>query len=230
MNTNEKHIIIIEDDKRLNQMIADMLNEENYRITSIYDGLTAITAINSKQPDIVLLDMMLPGCDGLEVLRNIEKLFSGVIIMITAKNDSFLEVSALNLGVHDFITKPIRPHVLLAKISALSRLNQNKNIINKNNIVIQDLSIDANKRELRLDNKLVDITSGEYEIIIYFMRNPSIIINRDKIIKDIRNIEYDGEDRSIDMRISSLRKKLNDTQPPYKYIKTIRAQGYILTV
>ncbi|MFT6900328.1 MAG: DNA-binding response OmpR family regulator [Colwellia sp.] len=230
MNTNEKHIIIIEDDKRLNQMIAGMLKEENYRTTSIYDGLTAISAINSEHPDIVLLDMMLPGCDGLEVLRKIDKLFLGVIIMITAKSDCFLEVSALNLGVHDFITKPIRPHVLLAKISALSRLNQNKIIVDQNIIIVQNLRVDANKRELRLDNKLVDITSGEYEIIIYFMRNPSTILNRDKIIKDIRNIEYDGEDRSIDMRISSLRKKLNDTQPPYKYIKTIRTQGYILTV
>jgi DNA-binding response OmpR family regulator len=228
MDTNEKHIAIVEDDKRLNEMMAELLRNERYKVSQVYDGLSAISTINNQLPDIVLLDMMLPGCDGLEVLRKINNDFSGIIIMITAKKDDFLEVSALNLGVHDFITKPVRPHVLLARLAALSRLNQKETQVGKETIKVQNLSINVNKRELRLAGRLIDITSAEYEIILYFMHNPATILNRDMIIKEIRKIQYDGLDRSIDMRISSLRKKLDDTRPPYKYIKTIRAQGYIL--
>jgi DNA-binding response OmpR family regulator len=228
MDTNKKHITIVEDDIRLNEMMADLLSNEGYRTNQVYDGLTAISTINNQRPDIILLDMMLPGCDGLAVLRNISHDFSGIIIMITAKKDDFLEVSALNLGVHDFITKPVRPHILLARLGALSRLNTKDIQVGQETIKVQNLSININQRELRLAGKVIDITSAEYDIILYFMRNPATILNRDMIIKEVRKIEYDGLDRSIDMRISSLRKKLDDTRPPYKYIKTIRAQGYIL--
>jgi len=224
----DKHIIIVEDDQRLNHMMSEMLSSEGYQTTSIFEGVAAIEAIEAQQPDIVLLDMMLPGCDGLAVLRGISEKFAGIILMITAKKDDFLEVSALNLGVHDYITKPVRPHILLARIKALSRLNNNNRTTNSEFIKVQDLKVDVNRRMLFLGDEAIDITDAEYEIIIYFMSNPGIILNREMIINEIRKIDYDGFDRSIDMRISSLRKKLNDTAPPYKYIKTIRAKGYIL--
>ena len=228
MEIKDKHILIVEDDVRLCQMMAKMLQDEFYQVTCVYDGLSAISSITTIQPDIVLLDMMIPGCNGLEVLRKINGKFSGIIVMITAENDELLEVSALNLGVHDYLTKPIRPHILLAKLRALSRLNQQQELIDDNLIRVQDLSINVNSRTLYLGERLIDITAAEYEIILFFMRNPAIILNREMIIKEIRNIDYDGLDRSIDMRISSLRKKLDDVIPPYKYIKTIRAKGYIL--
>ena len=224
----DKHIIVVEDDQRLNHMMSEMLSSEGYQTTSIFDGLAAIEAIANQQPDIVLLDMMLPGCDGLAVLRGISEKFTGIILMITAKKDAFLEVSALNLGVHDYITKPVRPHILLARIKALSRLNSNNRTTNSELIKVQNLKIDVNSRIFFLGDDAIEITDAEYEIILYFMSNPGIILNREMIINEIRKIEYDGFDRSIDMRISSLRKKLNDTAPPYKYIKTIRAKGYML--
>ncbi|MFT5755693.1 MAG: DNA-binding response OmpR family regulator [Alteromonadaceae bacterium] len=224
----DKHILIVEDDKRLNQMMAEMLSSEGYQISQVFDGLSAIDAIKNQRPDIVLLDMMLPGCDGLAVLRGITDKFSGIILMITAKKDDYLEVSALNLGVHDYIAKPVRPHILLARIKALSRLNENNRTVTSALLKVQDLKIDINNRLLFLGDDIIDITDAEYEIIHYFMSNSGIILNREMILKEIRKIDYDGLDRSIDMRISSLRKKLNDTSPPYKYIKTIRAKGYIL--
>ncbi len=224
----DKHIIIVEDDKRLNQMMAEMLSSEGYQVTQVFDGLSAIDTIENQRPDIVLLDMMLPGCDGLAVLRGIRDKFTGIILMITAKKDDYLEVSALNLGVHDYITKPVRPHILLARIKALSRLNENNRAVSSEVLKVQDLKLDINNRLLFLSDNVIDVTDGEYEIIHYFMSNPGIILNREMIINEIRKIEYDGLDRSIDMRISSLRKKLQDTSPPYKYIKTIRAKGYIL--
>jgi len=228
MSITADHVLIVEDDKRLNQMVADMLRSENYQTSSLYDGTSAIAFINSKQPDIVLLDMMLPNSDGLQVLRNINKRFTGIILMITARTEELLEVSALNLGVHDFLTKPVRPHILLAKLKALSRLNK-KNPTSMDDVLeVQNLLINKNTREFYLDDELVGLTTAEYEILLLFMRSPAVILSREMIISEIRKIEYDGLDRSIDMRISSLRKKLDDTIAPYKYIKTVRGKGYIL--
>ena len=228
MTTELNNLLIVEDDKRLNQMMANMLSAEQYIVSSVYDGLTAISHINKQQPDIVLLDMMLPGCDGLQVLQKIAGNFTVIILMITAKNDETLELSALNLGVHDYITKPVRPHLLLARLKALSRLVQTTHTSNNDIITVQDLSININSRELYMGETLLDISEAEYEIMLYFILHPATIINREMLLKDVRKIEYDGIDRSIDMRISSLRKKLKDSKPPYKYIKTVRAKGYIL--
>lgn len=228
MTIQKNKLLIVEDDKRLSQMMANMLNKEQYQVSCVYDGLAAISHINCQQPDIVLLDMMLPGCDGLEVLQKISNHFTGIILMITAKNDEALELSALNLGVHDYITKPVRPHLLLARLKALSRLAQTTHTSNDTVITVQNLSINSNSRELYLGEVLVDISEAEYEIMLYFMLHPATIINREMLLKDVRKIDYDGIDRSIDMRISSLRKKLKDSKPPYKYIKTVRAKGYIL--
>ncbi|MBE0359854.1 response regulator transcription factor [Pseudoalteromonas aliena] len=228
MKIKDKQILIVEDDIRLCEMMAEMLREEFYKVNCVNDGISAISSIIANQPDIVLLDMNLPGCNGLDILRKINGQFTGIILMITADNSEILEVSALNLGIHDFIIKPIRPHVLLAKLRALYRLTHQNELAENHLIKIQDLTININSRTFFVGEKTVSITAAEYEIILYFMNNPAIIHTREMIIKKIRNIEYDGLDRSIDMRISSLRRKLNDAIPPYKYIKTIRAKGYIL--
>ncbi|WP_430519683.1 response regulator transcription factor [Aliivibrio sp.] len=228
LNSNEQHVLVVEDDQRLNQMMSEMLRSESYRVSSEFDGLSAINTIIEEQPDIILLDMGLPGCNGLDVLRRVGHAFSGVIIMITAENDEMLEVSALNLGVHDFLTKPVRPHILLAKLRSLSRLKQQDSPHQDHLLCVQDLSIDTNERTLFIGDNPVDVTTAEYEIIHFLMSHPGEVLSREMIINEIRKIDYDGLDRSIDMRISSLRKKLNDHTPPYKYIKTIRAKGYLL--
>ncbi|NTS77518.1 response regulator transcription factor [Catenovulum sp. SM1970] len=225
-----QQVLIVEDDQRLNQMIADMLVRELYQVSSVYDGPSAIEAICQQQPDIVLLDKMLPGCDGLEVLRQIYGQYDGIILMITAAQDDILEVSALNLGVHDYINKPVRPHSLLARMRALSRLSQqNQNQSRTDDIIeVQDLAVNLNRLSFTLAGEPIELTEAESEILLYFMRNPGVVLSRDMIISEIRKIEYDGLDRSIDMRVSALRKKLNDSAPPYKYIKTLRGKGYIL--
>ena len=228
MTNDGKHVLIVEDDERLNQMMAELLTNEFYQVTRVYDGISAVDKITALRPDIVLLDMQLPGLNGMDVLRKINGKFFGIIVMITAEKDELLEVSALSLGVHDYLTKPVRPHLLVAKLIALSRLTEQKPAEHSNEIIIQDLRLNTNARTLHKGETFVDVTPSEFDILLYLMQNPSKVINRETVLNVLRNIEYNGLDRSIDMRISALRKKLNDTTPPYKYIKTIRARGYIL--
>lgn len=226
--TNRKHILLVEDDKRLSHMILHVLRHEGYAVSCAYDGESALHKISAESFDVILLDMMLPKLNGIGVLEQILPQFTGVIIMMTASNDEYLEADALALGVHDFITKPIRPHILVAKVKALSRLAGQTPSCKKSLFQIQDLTLNTSNRSFHVDDTAVELTEAEFSLMYYLMSHPGEILDRASIISAVRGIEYDGHDRSIDMRLSSLRKKMNDSIPPYKYIKTVRGVGYVL--
>lgn len=225
---SKKRILLVEDDKRLSHMISHVLRQEGYLVTCCYDGHAALEKLASESFDVILLDMMLPRLNGINVLEQILPEYMGVIIMMTASNDEYLEADALALGVHDFITKPIRPHILVAKVKVLMRLAGQVPTCKKSVFQIQDLTLNTTNRSFYLDDMPVELTEAEFSLMHYLMSNPGEILDRASIISAIRGIDYDGHDRSIDMRLSNLRKKLNDTVPPFKYIKTVRGVGYVL--
>lgn len=225
---HKKRILLVEDDKRLSHMISHVLRHEGCLVTCTFDGQVAVEEIKKEQYDVVLLDMMLPRLNGIGVLEQILPEFTGVIIMMTASNDEYLEADALTLGVHDFITKPIRPHILVAKVKTLSRLASKNPAGRKSVIQIQDLTLNTSNRSFYLADIPLELTEAEFSLMYYLMSHPGEILDRASIISAVRGIEYDGYDRSIDMRLSSLRKKINDNVPPYKYIKTVRGVGYVL--
>lgn len=225
-------ILLVEDDARLSQMVATFLLSQGFAVDVIDNGNNAVAAIKQQAPDILLLDMMLPGCDGLAILQQVQPLDNTVVIMITAQDDEFTELSALNLGVHDFLAKPLRPHILLAKIKNLTKLtNQSKTDSSTATpmLEVQDVALDCQQRKMLVQDQTVELSDAEFELAEYLMQHAGEIVSREQIIAQIRGIDYDGFDRSIDMRISSLRKKMDDNKPPYKYIKTIRAKGYLFS-
>lgn len=226
--TAKKRVLIVEDDIRLSHMISHVLRNEGFTVTSVFDGQAALDKLSYDAFDVVLLDMMLPKLDGIHILKAILPDFSGVIIMMTASSDECLEENALTLGVHDFIAKPIRPHILVAKVKALTRLAGQTTTCQKSVFQIQDLTLNTSNRSFYLDDIPVELSEAEFSLMHYLMSNPGEVCDRASIIAAIRGIEYDGQDRSIDMRLSTLRKKLNDTVPPFKYIKTVRGIGYVL--
>lgn len=223
-----KRILLVEDDDRLRAMLATFLQTEGYEVTEAADGEQAIALFSEHAPDILLLDMMLPGADGLTILQRVAPLDNVIVVMITAQQDEFLELSALNLGVHDFLTKPLRPHILLAKLRALARLS-NTEVNSDGCITVQDVALNPEHRSLTLQGSPIEVSDAEFDLAHYLMKLAGEVVSREQIIEALRGIDYDGFDRSIDMRISSLRKKLNDTVPPYKYIKTIRTKGYVFS-
>lgn len=223
-----KRILLVEDDDRLREMLTTFLKTEGYEVTEVADGEQAIALFSEQAPDILLLDMMLPGADGLTILQRVSPLEKVIVIMITAQQDEFLELSALNLGVHDFLTKPLRPHILLAKLKALSRLSAIE-VNSEKCITVQDVTLNSEQRSLTLQGIPIETSDAEFDLAHYLMRFAGEVVSREQIIEALRGIDYDGFDRSIDMRISSLRKKLNDIVPPYKYIKTVRTKGYVFS-
>ena len=220
-------ILIIEDDLEISRLTAMYLQAEDYETKIINDGLLAIDAVSVYKPDLIILDLMLPGLDGIEICKQSRHFYFGPILVLTACADDMSEVSLLKLGADDYLTKPIRPHVMVARIDALLRRASNQPPKTKV-IAIGQLRLDTATREVNLGEFKPVLTEAEYDILLLLASNPGIIVSRDDCCRSLRGIEHDANDRSVDMRISGLRKKLGDISAPYQLILTVRNKGYML--
>ncbi|MCW9018462.1 MAG: response regulator transcription factor [Kangiellaceae bacterium] len=220
-------ILLVEDDPRLSQLITTFLSSEGFQIKSVDRGDLALIAVEQDPPELIILDMMLPGMDGLEVCQRIRPQYDKPIIMITANDDELTEISALNFGVDDFVAKPLRPHVLLARINALLRRTGKNTDSSENIIQVQDIVLDKGNRLVTWAQQPLDLSDAESDVLNVLISIAGQLISREFLFKTVRGFEYDGSDRSIDMRISTLRKKLDDTRPPHRYIKSVRGKGYL---
>jgi len=180
----------------------------------------------------VVLDLMLPGCDGFEICRNVRTQFSGPILMLTARGEDVDQIVGLELGADDYVTKPVQPRVLLARIRALLRRGMSNHTApqvsaDARDMMFGTLVIRTAAREALLNNSRVDLTDNEYELLCLLARHAGEVLSRDAVLAALRKIDYDGQDRSVDLRVSRLRKKLHDNPTQPTRIKTIRAKGYM---
>jgi two-component system response regulator RstA len=232
---NEKpRVLIVEDDERLANLSKDYLENNGIGVHVINDGRQAISYIISSQPDLVVLDLMLPGADGLEVCREVRAEYQKPILMLTARTDDVDQVLGLEMGADDYVAKPVRPRVLLARIRALLRRKEGiggSEGVEENDkperLNFGDLMIDNGAREVRLNGEPVDLTSAEYDLLWLLASNAGKILSREEIFERLRGIEYDGQDRSIDVRVSRIRPKVGDDPMNPKRIKTVRSKGYL---
>lgn len=218
-------ILIVEDDLRIAKLVKRFLVAAGFDVEHVEDGAMAVEVITKRNPDLVILDMMLPSMDGIEVCSEVRPKFSNPILMLTANDDDLNHVLALNMGVDDYLTKPIKPEILLARINALLRRSLPPA---SDQATIQDLQVDLATRRIHRNGEVLELTDADFELFRVLVQNVGTVLNRDQIFDQVLDIEFNGSDRSIDMRISKLRKKLGDEKPPYRYIKTIRNRGYIL--
>ena len=224
-------ILIIDDDAELTSLISQYLTMNGYQVSVEHNGANALTTVAHIQPDLIVLDLMLPGVDGLTICRQLKPNFINPIIMLTALDDDIDEVTGLEVGADDYLCKPIKPRVLLAHIRAqLRRQSHLKNLIPQDIKHVSNgaLTIDIRKRIVRYNEKEITLSSAEFDLLWVLAMNAGSIISRDQLHKEIFKLDYDGFDRSIDLRISRLRKKLGDDPKEPKIIKTIRNKGYLL--
>ncbi len=215
-------ILLVEDDAPLADMMQTFLQEEGFTVHSVHNGDDACLEIDRQTFDLAVLDLMLPGRDGLEICRHLRKSSDIPVLMLTAKDDDMVATASLQLGVDNYLQKPIRPHLLLAHIEALLRRSY------RSDTQVEDISINPTTYTASLKGTDLELTSGEYQLLAYLYDRAGEVISREQLYQDIRGIPFDGIDRAIDLRISTLRKKLSDDQPPYRYIKTVRSKGYLL--
>jgi two-component system response regulator RstA len=230
MAANEK-ILLIDDDVELTSLIARFLIMNGYQVEKEHNGEHAVERIANYQPDLIVLDLMLPNVDGLSICRQIRADFAGPIIMLTALNDEIDEVTGLEVGADDYLCKPIKSRVLLAHIRA--QLRRNTHLLNNSQQDVKTahsgrLIIDARKRIVTYLESEIALSSAEFDLLWVLVLNVGDIISRDQLHLEIFRLEFDGLDRSIDLRISRLRKKLGDDPKEPMIIKTIRNKGYLL--
>ncbi|MEZ9199842.1 response regulator [Shewanella sp. 10N.286.54.B9] len=222
---NVKHILVVEDDSSLAEWISDYLLDHGYSITVANQGDYALAMIAEERPDLVLLDVMLPVKNGFDVCKEARAFYTGPILFMTACVEDGDEIQGLEVGADDYLTKPIRPQVMLARIKALLRRATDDNI--KQQLVFDSLILNAAAKSVTIDQQVLDLNANEFDVLWLLALKVGTVVSRTDLIAELRGIEYDGFDRSIDIRISRLRKKLHEAKnQPYK-IKTIRGKGYL---
>ena len=228
-------ILLVEDDERLSALIREYLLKQGMKVEVEYRGDTSVQRILELQPDLVILDLMLPGLDGLEVCRQVRPSYQSPILMLTARDEDVDQVVGLELGADDYVIKPVQPRVLLARVRTLLRraqITQTAGMADQKKpeqsvLKFGRLCISPSARQVCLDDQVIELTTQEYELLYLLARNAGEVLSRDQIFEVMSGIEYDGLDRSVDIRISRLRKLLENNSGKPAGIKTVRGQGYL---
>lgn len=222
----QKRILIIEDEKRLSRLIELELHHAQYDAKAEYDGKHGLQALQTFHPDLVLLDLMLPDLDGIEICRRICASSAIPVIMLTAKADTTDKVAGLDAGANDYITKPFAFSELLARIRAALRVRAS-NEKSSQTLSAGNLSIDLTKHTVVRDNVAISLTKTEFELLQYMTVNSGVVLNREQILNAVWGIDYEGEANIVDVYIRYLRSKIDEPFPA-KLIHTVRGYGYVL--
>jgi two-component system response regulator RstA len=222
-------ILIVEDDAALAARIAEFLREHGFDAAIEGRGDRAVARILREAPGLVVLDVMLPGKDGLAVCREVRRSYLGPILMLTARGDDADEVLGLEIGADDYLAKPVRPRVLLARLRALLRRPVAAQARKAERLSVGDLTIDASAREARVRGAPVHLTSGELDLLFFFASRADEVLSRAVIYQELRGAAYDESDRSIDLMVSRLRLKLSAALDQRDVIKTVRGVGYVFS-
>jgi two-component system phosphate regulon response regulator PhoB len=222
----KEHILVVDDEEDILELVRYNLSKEGYRVTVVATGEAALKAARTEQPDVILLDLMLPGVDGLEVcriLRQDPKTQHIPVIMLSAKGDEADIVAGLELGAADYITKPFSPRILLARLRAVLRRQTTATVAESAPLAIHDLFIHPGRHEVLVQGQPVDLTVTEFRLLHLLARRPGWVFTRSQIVNGVHGDDYPVSDRSVDVQVVGLRKKLGACGD---YIETVRGVGY----
>jgi len=230
MNGSNIDILLIEDDARLAELTATCLEQNGLRVSIEARGDRALERFAQERPRLVLLDLLLPGKDGLDICRELRRVSEVPILILTARDTDFDHVIGLEAGADDYVMKPVDPMVLLARVRALLRRAGRGGLAGERRADLQlgALRISETSREVWLHGRPVTLTTQEFELLTLLARRAGELVSRDEVFRTVRGIDYDGLDRSIDGRVSKLRRKLGDDAAAPTRIKTVWGKGYLL--
>ncbi len=218
-------VLIIDDDKKHSELLQAYFKRFGINLVCAYDAEEGFKKLIREEPDLLLLDIMLPGKDGFEICREVRKTSNIPIIMLTARGDVIDRVSGLELGADDYIGKPFEPRELVARIQATLRRAESTGA-SVGRLEFDGLSIDTDTRSVQVDGEDVDLTSMEYELLLILARRHGKKLSRDDILSELRGIDAAILTRSVDIMISRLRQKLGDSVKPPRFIQTVWGRGY----
>ena len=224
----DEKVLIVDDEEHIVELLQFNLVNAGYKVITANNGLDALKKVKENKPDLLLLDLMLPGMDGLDVCKEIKRdkeTSKTSIIMLTAKSEELDKILGLELGADDYITKPFSIRELLARVKAVLR-RSNSDEISEEIYEIGRLKVDFERHEVLINNEKVELTLKEFELLEILIKNKGKILRRETLLDKVWGYEYIGETRTVDVHIRYLRKKIEDDDKNPKFIETIRGVGY----
>lgn len=215
-------IYVVEDDKAIRNLVLYALSEKDYQVKGFEDGLDIVDLVRKESVDLLILDVMLPEKDGIEILKEIREFSTVPIIMLTARDGEYDKVLGLESGADDYITKPFSILELISRVKAVLRRSEKKD---REHLSYANIEVNIKKRTVKIDGKKIDLTYKEFEMLLLFMANIGNVITREDFLLKIWGYDYEGETRTVDVHIASLRNKLKSAGV---HIKTVRNLGYKL--
>lgn len=216
-------IYVVEDDKAIRNLVLYALSEKNYEVKGFENGLNVVESAREENVDLLILDIMLPEKDGIEILKEIRKFSNVPIIFLTARTDEYDKVLGLESGADDYITKPFSILELISRVKAVLRRSEKKD---REHLTYANIEVNIKKRTVKIDEEKIDLTYKEFEMLLLFLANIGNVITREDFLLKIWGYDYEGETRTVDMHIKLIRDKLGDKRGS---IKTIRGIGYMMT-
>lgn len=227
----KKHVLLVDDEEHILRLLDYHLAKEGYQTELVGDGRSALKLAETEHFDFILLDIMLPQLDGIEVCKRIRaKGITTPIMMVSAKGDEFDKVLALELGADDYLTKPFSPRELIARVKAILRRTDkdqtDDNDLSDEQWVVNGLRVFPDRHEVYKDNDMLNLTPKEYELLLYLIKHPNMTLTRERLLERIWGYDFGQETRLVDVHIGKLREKVEDDPKNPKFIKTIRGYGY----
>ena len=234
LDSSPPRLLIVEDDDALATLLVEYLSRQGFALSRLDSGIGAGQAILDRQPDLVILDLMLPGANGLDICRGVRAPYTGAILMLTASQSEADHVAGLELGADDFVVKPIEPRVLLARIRTQLRRLAGGAAPNREDdrgrVRVGPLQIDVRSRDTVVHEQTVPLTSMEFAILLMLAQSAGTVVNRDELYTQIMGIEFDGIDRGMDVHVSRIRRKLAKCGFNARRLKSVRGVGYLLAL
>ncbi|ARJ37990.1 DNA-binding response regulator [Sporosarcina sp. P21c] len=227
MGIKQQKILIVEDEQSIQKLLEFTLQQAGYITVLANDGEEAVEKVLDEHPDLILLDLMLPKIDGIEVCRMLRKEnIETPIIMLTAKGEEMDKIVGLEMGADDYMTKPFSPREVAARVRAVLRRTGERNPMKEKKLVAGQLTVYPERLEVYLDEKPLEFTPKEFELLVYFMKHPNRVFSRDQLLQAVWNYEFAGDSRIVDVHVSHLRDKIEENTRKPRYIKTMRGVGY----
>jgi len=227
VETRTEKILVVDDEEHIIELVELYLRKEGYRVVSAQDGDAAIEKFSVEKPDLLVLDIMLPGADGLDVLRQVRKTSRVPVIMLTARESEVDKVVGLELGADDYLTKPFSARELVARVKAVLRRAKPAEEELEPVLVRGSLTIDSSRRRVKVKGGgEVELTAKEFDLLYVMAANPGIVLTRDRLMEKVWGYEYMGDTRTVDVYIRHLREKLTDDADNPRFIETVRGVGY----
>jgi DNA-binding response OmpR family regulator len=222
----QERILVVDDEERIRSIVRSYLQQEGYQVDEAATGEDAIARIRERTPDLVVLDVRLPGIDGMEVLRHVRRVSDVYVIMLTARTDETDKLIGLEVGADDYMTKPFSPRELVARVKAVLRRGRSSVASDDELLRFEGLDIDLARREATVDSSPVELTSLEFDLLAALTSAPGRVFTRRQLIERVWGWDFFGDDRIVDVHVRNIRKALGDPADAPRFIGTVRGVGY----